>query len=55
LETKKQTIIIVLIAVIATAGIAVGITYVLVVPTPGTEAEVDALEIILFNYMHMAF
>ena len=45
MDPKKQTIIIVLIAVIATAGIAVGVTYVLVVPTPGTVAEVDALEI----------
>lgn len=45
MDTKKQTIIFVLIAVISTAAIAAGVTYVLVAPTPGTEEEVDALEI----------
>ena len=43
MEPKKQTIIIVLIAVIATAGIVAGVTYVILAPTP--EGEVDALEI----------
>ena len=45
MESKNKTIIIVLIAVIATAGIATGITFVLLSSPPGTEAEVDALEI----------
>ena len=45
MEPKKQTIIIVLIAVIATAGIAAGVTYFVVFQPPVTEEEVDALEI----------
>ncbi|MBY9003056.1 MAG: carbohydrate ABC transporter substrate-binding protein [Candidatus Lokiarchaeota archaeon] len=43
MEPKKQTIIFVLIAVISTAGIVAGVTYVIMAPTP--EGEVDALEI----------
>ncbi|NVM17105.1 MAG: carbohydrate ABC transporter substrate-binding protein [Candidatus Lokiarchaeota archaeon] len=43
MDPKKQTIIIVLVAVLATAGIAIGVTYVLVAPPP--EGETDALEI----------
>ncbi|MFX0010237.1 MAG: ABC transporter substrate-binding protein [Candidatus Hermodarchaeota archaeon] len=45
MEAKKQTIIFVLIAVISTAAIAAGVTYVLVAPTTETPEEVDALEI----------
>ena len=45
MEPKKQTIIIVLIAVLATAGIAAGVTYVIVFQPPETAEEVDALEI----------
>ena len=43
MEPKKQTIIIVLVAVLVTAGIAVGVTYVLVAPPP--EGATDELEI----------
>jgi len=43
MESKKQTLIFVLIAVISTAGIVAGVTYVILAPTP--EGEVDALEI----------
>ncbi|MBA7584999.1 putative sugar-binding periplasmic protein [subsurface metagenome] len=43
MEPKKQTIIFVLIAVIATAGIVAGVTYFLVFSPP--EEETDALEI----------
>ncbi len=43
MEPKKQTIIFVLIAVISTAAIVAGVTYVILAPTP--EGEVDALEI----------
>ena len=34
MEPKKQTIIFVLIAVISTAGIVAGVTYVIMAPTP---------------------
>ncbi len=43
MDPKKQTIIFVLIAVISTAGIVAGITYVIMAPAP--EGETDALEI----------
>ena len=43
MDPKKQTIIFVLIAVISTAGIVAGITYVIMAPAP--EEETDALEI----------
>ncbi|GAG89537.1 unnamed protein product, partial [marine sediment metagenome] len=44
MEPRKQTILFVLIAVIATAGIVAGITYVIMAPPP-EEGETDALEI----------
>ncbi|MFX1569529.1 MAG: ABC transporter substrate-binding protein [Promethearchaeota archaeon] len=43
MEPKKQTVIFVLIAVITTAAVAAGVTYVVLAPSP--EGEVDALEI----------
>ena len=45
MEARKQTIIFVLIAVISTAAIAAGVTYVIVAPPAETPEEVDALEI----------